>query len=135
MTLSKRKPATAPDAVPAAEKPAAPAARRAAAVPASKTAAKPKVSPTQATAAKPPRKAEPKEKRIRSSYTLPESQIALLGELKKKCLAFGVNVKKGELLAAGLQLLKNLPESALEASVLPSIRSDRKPAVPKKRKK
>lgn len=134
MATSKRQPAAAPAAIATEKQAAAPAARRAAA-PAAKTAARPKGSAAQAAVVKPAEKAGRKEKRIRSSFTLPESQFALLSELKKRCLAFGVDVKKGELVAAGLQLLSNLPESALEASVLPSLRPDRKTAVSKKRKK
>lgn len=135
MTISKRNPAPAKAAAarkPAVKTPAAPTVRRAAA--ASKTPAKPTVSPATLIAATPPATPRNKEKRIRTSFALPESQIALLAELKKHCLGFGVNVKKGELLTAGLQLLKNLPETALEAAVLPLMRSDRQPKVAKKRK-
>lgn len=140
MTLSKRKPAPAPANVPAAKrpaakKPAAPTARRAAPAAASKTAAKPTVSPAPSIAVKTPPAPRNSEKRIRTSFAMPESQIALLGELKKRCVGFGVNVKKGELLTAGLQWLKNLPETALEAAVLPSMRSDRQRETGKKRKK
>lgn len=139
MTISKRKPAAAAATAPAAKKPAAktPAtsgARRA--VPAAaKTAVNSPVSPAPAVTAKKPPTARNKEKRIRTSFALPESQVALLGELKKRCLAFGVNVKKGELLTAGLQLLNDLPATALEAAVLPSMRSDRQLKEGKKRKK
>lgn len=130
MTISKRKPtataARAPSARrPAAAKPAAP----------TKAAVEPAVSPTPARAPSTPLPPGNDEKRIRASFSLPESQITLLGELKKRCLGFGVNVKKGELLTAGLQLLKHLPDTALEAAVLPSMRSDRQRKVAKQRKK
>jgi hypothetical protein len=118
MTASTRKPAATP---------AAPARRRVAA----KTVEKPATPIATPTA--PTRKQH--EKRIRTSFALPESQIVLLIELKKRCLEFGMNVKKGELLTAGLQLLKYLPETALEAAVLPSMRAGRKNAPVKKRKK
>lgn len=140
MTISKRKPAPTPAKVPAAKEPAArksaaPTARRAAPAAATKTAVNCPVSPTPSIAAKVASTPRHNEKRIRTSFALPESQVALLGELKKRCLGFGVNVKKGELLTAGLQLLKNLPETALEAAVLPSMRLDRQLKVVKKRKK
>lgn len=140
MTLSKRKPAPAPANLPvakrpAAKKPAAPTARRAAPTAASKTPAKPTVLPAPSIAVKTPPTPRKKEKRIRTSFALPESQIALLAELKQRCVGFGVNVKKGELLTAGLQWLKNLPETALEAAVLPSMRSERPGETRKKRKK
>jgi hypothetical protein len=132
MTISTRKPtATSPKTAaakkPAAKKAAAPPLRRASAA-----AANSPVTPVLPVEAKKPMKIE---KRIRTSFALPESQVALLGELKKRCLGFGVNVKKGELLTAGLQSLNNLTEAALEAAVLPSMRSDRQRKTGKKRKK
>ncbi|MET0856843.1 MAG: hypothetical protein ABWY27_08845 [Telluria sp.] len=127
MTAPTRKPPATPAAPASADKPAAPARRRAA-VKAVATPATP-----IATATAPKRKQH--EKRIRTSFALPESQIVLLAALKKRCLEFGMNVKKGELLTAGLQLLNCLPETALEAAVLPSIRAGRKNAPVKKRKK
>lgn len=75
------------------------------------------------------------EKRVRSSFILSESQFSLLAELKTRCLSFGINAKKSARLAAGLQLLKDLPKTSLEASILPCLRSDRKAAKIKKPKK
>lgn len=139
MTIAKHNPATAPTKAQAAKQPAAkktpaPTVRRATAA-ASKTPAKPSVSAASSTAASTTPILRHNDKRIRTSFALPESQIALLGELKKRCLGFGVNVKKGELLTAGLQLLNKLPETALEAAVLPSMRVDRPVKLAKKRKK
>lgn len=76
-----------------------------------------------------------REKRVHSSFSMPDSQYAMLAALKTRCLAFGVNAKKGELLAAGLHMLANLPDTSLEASVLPFLRLDRKTGKDKKRKK
>ena len=140
MTISKRNPAPTLAKVPAAKKPAAkksaaPTARRAAPAAASKSPVTSPVPPAPSIAAQVPSTPRHIEKRIRTSFALPESQVALLGELKKRCLGFGVNVKKGELLTAGLQLLRNLPETALEAAVLPTMRADRQLKVAKKRKK
>lgn len=140
MTISTRKHVATPAKAPAAKKaaakkPAAPSARRAAPAVASRTAVKPAAPTAPPVAVKVPRVLKIDEKRIRTSFALPESQIALLNELKKRCLDFGVNVKKGELLTAGLQLLKNLPETALEAAVLPTMRADRQLKAAKKRKK
>lgn len=59
----------------------------------------------------------------------------MLAELKARWLSFGINPKKSELLAAGLQLLKDLPDTSLEASILPCLRSDRKVANIKKPKR
>jgi hypothetical protein len=132
MTVSTRKPAAKPAAPAIADKPAAPARRRAAVKTVVKLAPTPPATPTEAPAAAKPRL---HEKRVRTSFALPESQIDLLVELKKRCLEFGMNVKKGELLTAGLQLLKYLPDTALEAAVLPSMRAGRKNTPVRKRKK
>ncbi len=136
MTASSRKPAAPADAA----TPAAPPRRRAAAKPVVNLAApavpaEPPVPAPAVPIAAPIVLKRKQEKRIRTSFALPESQIVLLAELKKRCLAFGMNVKKGELLTAGLQLLKYLPDTALEAAVLPSMRAGRKNAPVKKRKK
>ncbi len=118
MTATKRKPAVTPPGV--ATKATATRTRQRPAA-----AAKPAATSLEAVPA------AKKEKRVRTSFTLPESQLVLLGELKKRCLFFGVKAKKGELLAAGLQLLAGLPETALEAAVLPSVRH---PGAPKRNK-
>lgn len=123
---NKRPVATVP---PVASKTAAPVRQRTASV--SHDALKEK----QAAGVKTTEKALKKEKRVRSSFSLPESQFLLLAELKARCASFDINPKKSELLAAGLQLLNDLPETSLEASILPCLRSDRKVAKIKKQKK
>lgn len=130
MAFPKNKPpvATVP---PVARKTAAPARRRTASVSASAAVLKEQQAAVDKTSGKDLKK----EKRVRSSFSLSESQFSLLAELKTRCLSFGINPKKSELLAAGLQLLKNLPATSLEASILPSLRSDRKVAKIKKGKK
>jgi hypothetical protein len=90
--------------------------------------------PPQAAVAKKSAKA-PKEKRVRSSFSMPESQFALIAELKMRCGGFGVAPRKSELLAAGLHALKNLSETSLEAEILPSLRPARKAVKAKQRKK
>lgn len=71
-------------------------------------------------------KADTNEKRIRGSFTLPEAQLVMLTELKARCLRLGINAKKGEVLAAGIELLRGLPEASFEACILPVLRPDRK---------
>lgn len=122
MPIPKNKPAVTVPAT--AAKKAAPAARARKAAPAR----------TAAPAAQIPVAAK-REKRVHSSFSMPDSQFAMLAALKTRCLAFGVSAKKGELLAAGLHMLANLPDTSLEASVLPFLRLDRKPSKDKKRKK
>lgn len=56
---------------------------------------------------KPPKKV--KVKVIRDSFTMPEYDHDKLSKLKKKCLAEGVQIKKSELLRAGLAALEMMP--------------------------
>jgi hypothetical protein len=54
-----------------------------------------------------------KEKVVRDSFTMPQTDYEKLGELKQKCLSAGVAVKKSELLRAGLLLLEAAPLAQL----------------------
>ena len=92
----------------AAQKPAKPvkAVKAAAAVPAK---AKPAAAPKPAKA--------PKQKLVRDSFTFPETEYLTLVALKKRLLAAGTEIKKGELVRAGLALLNTLDDAALAAAV------------------
>jgi len=70
-----------------------------------------------------------KAKVIRDSFTMPEADYSKLAEIKKKCLANGVSVKKSELLRAGLHLLEALPLAKLKIAVgaLDSVKTGRPP--------
>ncbi|MFC6520059.1 hypothetical protein ACFQAT_10035 [Undibacterium arcticum] len=57
-----------------------------------------------------------KAKVIRDSFTMPEVDYRKLAELKSRCLAAGVSVKKSELLRIGLHLLAALPIARLTAA-------------------
>ena len=108
-------------------KTAKPSEKPAKAAPAS--AAQPAVQPARAAkpkAAKPvPKEADPKpapekapkskkaSKVIRDSFTFPESDYQKISELKKSCLAIGVNAKKSEILRAGLHALVALEKEKL----------------------
>jgi len=46
-----------------------------------------------------------KSKLVRDSFTMPEAEYAVLGQVKKACLKAGVEVKKSQLLRIGLVLL------------------------------
>lgn len=76
-----------------------------------------------------------KEKSVRTSFNLPESQIVALSELKARCLRLGISAKKGALLAAGIQLLRNLPEAAFTESISPYLSSEQKVPNAKMRRK
>lgn len=67
---------------------------------------------------KPVKHAKPhKQKMVRDSFTMPEDDYSKLGMLKAKCLESGLEVKKSELLRAGLIALTALPASKLLKAV------------------
>ncbi|TKC78227.1 hypothetical protein FAZ69_32075 [Trinickia terrae] len=75
-----------------------------------KTEAAPAVAEEKARRAK-------KEKVVRDSFTMPKSDYEKIDELKKRCVAAGISVKKSELLRAGLHMLAFAPEKRLIAAV------------------
>ncbi len=108
-----------------------------------KPTAKPKVAKTKVvrkvvkkpSAPKKVEKKPTKQKVIRDSFTMPENEYRVLSEIKKKCLAGGIDVKKSELLRAGLQSLAGMSQPALkkQLSKLAEIKIGR-PAKPSKGK-
>ncbi len=82
------------------------------------------------------RRREKPEKVIRDSFTMPRADYALIGALKKRCLALGVARKKSELLRAGLAALQQMPDDRLTAAVtaVHSVKTGRPPGK-KKRKR
>ncbi len=80
---------------------------------------------------------EPKEKAkkiklVRDSFTMPEAEYAVLGEVKKACLKAGIEVKKSELLRVGVALIRQLDTPRLKEILagLPALKAGR----PKKSK-
>jgi len=71
-------------------------------------------------------------KLVRDSFTMPESEYAVLGEVKKSCLKAGVEVKKSELLRVGVALIQKMSVEQLKSALdgLPSLKAGR----PKKSK-
>lgn len=63
----------------------------------------------------PPALAVPKV--VRDSFTMPEADYALIGELRARLLRCGVASTKAEMLRAGLQLLAALSEEELQEAV------------------
>jgi len=124
----KRAPAaakTAAAAKPAPAKAAAkPAVKRAAAKPAPAPA--PAAKPAKAVKAEKPAK-QHKEKLVRDSFTMPESEYAVLGQVKKTCLKNGVEVKKSELLRIGVALISRLDMATLKQVLasLPQLKTGR----------
>jgi hypothetical protein len=99
---------------PAAARPKAPAAKSAAAVAPKadkKAIAKPEAKqPKTKTKPAPVEQTEKvkKPKLVRDSFTMPEAEYKLLGEVKRDCLKAGIEVKKSELLRAGVALIRKL---------------------------
>ena len=60
---------------------------------------------------------EKKEKVVRDSFTMPQSDYALIAELKEKAVNSGLHVKKSELLRAGLRLLAKSNAAQLQRAV------------------
>jgi hypothetical protein len=72
-----------------------------------------------------------KEKLVRDSFTMPKIEYDTIAELKKRALEAGREVKKSEVLRAGLVALKAMSHDALAAllTTVPKIKTGR----PKKR--
>lgn len=78
---------------------------------------------------------EPKLKKVklvRDSFTMPEAEYAVLGDVKKACLKAGIEVKKSELLRVGVALIRQLDTARLQEilNTLPTLKAGR----PKKSK-
>lgn len=73
-----------------------------------------------------------KPKLVRDSFTMPEAEYQVLGDVKKACLRSGVAVKKSELLRVGVALIRKLDLAKLKEvlAALPPL----KPGRPKREK-
>ncbi|WP_299509644.1 hypothetical protein [uncultured Limnohabitans sp.] len=113
-------------------KPAAPAKSRAQTQP--KVASSP-VKPSQAADKKlsvAPTKAakaakEKKIKVVRDSFTLPKTELMQINEMKKRAMALGVEVKKSELIRAGLLAMSGMADAAFKKAMaqVPTIKTGR----------
>lgn len=108
---------------------------RAPAKPAVKPAVKAaKKAPVKAPVAEPVAEARaakaPKAKLVRDSFTMPQSDFALIAALKDRALGFKRPTKKSELLRAGLQALAALDAAALQRAL--NALAPLKPGRPKK---
>jgi len=67
-------------------------------------------------AAKPEKPAKARKlKLVRDSYAMPEAEYARIGELKKRLAGLGSEIKKSELLRAGIAMLAALNDAELKA--------------------
>ncbi|HAX23325.1 MAG TPA: hypothetical protein DCY64_23980 [Hydrogenophaga sp.] len=77
-----------------------------------KATLKPKAKATKVAPARPQ-----KIKMVRDSFTFPETEHKRLVEMKKRLIALGMEVKKGELVRAGLEMLASLDNLQLAKAV------------------
>jgi hypothetical protein len=123
-------PATAPAAI------AKPAAKPAKKVAAKLVAVKPVAAKKVVVAPKAPKVAianesvvakEKKIKMVRDSISIPKTEFLVLGEMKTRAGKLGVEVKKTELIRAGIKVLTALTDTAFVAAIraVPNIKTGR----------
>ena len=125
--------AAAKPAVKAAPKKTAPVAAKSVPKPAAKPALKPavKAAAAKAPAAAPgPDEARDKVRKaklVRDSFTMPEQEYAVLGQVKKACIKAGFEIKKSELLRIGVALISQLDLATLQNVLanLPQLKTGR----------
>lgn len=68
-----------------------------------------------------------KTKLVRDSFTMPEAEYEVLGQVKRTCIKAGVEIKKSELLRIGVALIRDLEPARLEEMLrnLPKLKSGR----------
>ncbi len=108
-------------ATPVAKRPAAKAMAPAASKPIKSITPSKPIKPLKATKPTKPAKldkpAKVRRKPIRDSFTMPEADFALIATLKARTLSAQREVKKSELLRAGLHALAAMPTPALVAAI------------------
>ncbi len=133
-TVKPVKTAATKAATPAKSKPVAPKTKTTKA-----QASKPVATPPATTKAETPKKKavkavkavkvekEKKVKVVRDSFTIPKAEFTQLADMKKRAMGLGVEVKKSELIRAGLQLLSGLQDAAFKKalSAVPTIKTGR----------
>ena len=115
-TATKRAPQEASKAAPAK------APRKAAVKP---TPAKPTVTKPQSAKTKPVK--EKKVKVVRDSFTIPKTEFNQIAEMKKRAMTLGVEIKKSELIRAGLQVISGLPDASFKKALaaIPTVKTGR----------
>lgn len=68
-----------------------------------------------------------KPKLVRDSFTMPEPEYAVLGQVKKACLKAGFEIKKSELLRIGVALISQIDLATLQSvlAALPQLKTGR----------
>lgn len=63
-------------------------------------------------------KGKPKKpKMVRDSFTMPENEYKVLGDVKRVCLKAGIEVKKSELLRVGVEILRQMDLEKLKTTL------------------
>ncbi|WP_300710822.1 hypothetical protein [Limnohabitans sp.] len=96
---------------------------------------KPSAKPLQATPVEVPlattEKSKPaKEKKVkvvRDSFTIPKTEFTQIADMKKRAMALGVEIKKSELIRAGLQIISGLPDASFKKALaaIPTVKTGR----------
>lgn len=70
---------------------------------------------------------EKKVKVVRDSFTIPKPEFMQIAEMKKRAMTLGVEVKKSELIRAGLQLISGLQDTAFKKALaaVPTLKTGR----------
>jgi hypothetical protein len=105
-----------------------PAAKKAVAVKAPASAARPKAARKSAAApAEQVREKARKSRLVRDSFTMPEHEYEVLGQVKKSCLKAGFEIKKSELLRIGVALISQMDLATLQnvLASLPQLKTGR----------
>jgi len=76
-----------------------------------------KAAPADKNKAKKDKNADTKVKLVRDSFSMPKGDFAKIAELKELCLKSGMQVKKSELLRAGLHALGKLSAAQLKSAL------------------
>ena len=120
------KAAPKPPAKPAVKVATAKVPAKPAAKPAAKTA-KPSAAPSAAPATDDAKDKLRKSKLVRDSFTMPEQEYAVLGQVKKACIKAGFEIKKSELLRIGVALISQLDMATLQRVLdsLPTLKTGR----------
>ena len=68
-----------------------------------------------------------KVKVVRDSFTIPKTELLQIAESKKRALALGVEIKKSELIRAGLQALTQMSDAVFQKTLasVPTIKTGR----------
>ncbi|WP_416559390.1 hypothetical protein ACHEXL_10475 [Limnohabitans sp. yimb22184] len=81
----------------------------------------------QATAAPAKPLKDKKVKVVRDSFTIPKAELLQIADMKKRALGLGVEIKKSELIRAGLQTLLSLTDANFKKALssVPTIKTGR----------